>query len=132
MSEESPEYADMFIFSSDPLSNPSWFSLGSQVINNSYSVSEIYNHIINQPISLNILFQQTEFEISEDELTCPICITHKTYDECVMLNCSHKFCAECMHSNINHCKEKREMTLSCPLCRANITTISASNLAGFK
>jgi hypothetical protein len=66
--------------------------------------------------SSQVNFIVHEFELSEEEKTCCICIDEKDDDKICLLNCRHKFCVECINS---HLKKNQ----NCPLCRAYITEI---------
>lgn len=61
---------------------------------------------------VNIIFN--EFELSEEDINCCICMSDKNIQQMCSLNCCHTFCVECIdiHLNTNH---------NCPLCRTYIT-----------
>lgn len=71
--------------------------------------------------SLNINFNlETLTILSEDELNCCICMETKENSQICQLNCSHKFCSECI---ISHISRNRNYSC-CPLCRVQITNIN--------
>lgn len=67
-----------------------------------------------------IEFEVQEFEINEEDKNCCICMETREESQICMLNCSHKFCADCLPNHITRVN-------SCPLCRQVITKISIQN-----
>jgi hypothetical protein len=70
------------------------------------------NRINNSPVN----FIVNEFDLSEEDRTCCVCIDEKNSEQICKLNCCHVFCVEC----INNCLERNSL---CPLCRSYITQI---------
>ena len=60
-------------------------------------------------------------EVCENNDECPICYDGLMIDSFVKLNCSHKYCKECIKKCMSSCK------YDCPMCRAPITTIYTQN-----
>jgi hypothetical protein len=75
------------------------------------------------PISI-IEINISEFNISDDDINCCVCIETKEKSQICLLNCNHKFCGECISSHI----KRKILEPICPLCRTNITHISVQNL----
>jgi hypothetical protein len=64
-----------------------------------------------------------EFDISEEDKICCICIETRENSQICRLNCFHKFCYECtlIHTRRNNIQS------CCPLCRTNIRYISVQS-----
>ena len=60
-------------------------------------------------------------EVCENNDECPVCYDGLKIESFVKLNCSHKYCKECIKKCMSSCK------LDCPMCRAPITTIFTQN-----
>lgn len=52
---------------------------------------------------------------------CPVCYKNINYKNEVITNCNHMFCSDCIN-------ELRNYSLSCPLCRENITTLEFNDI----
>ena len=61
-----------------------------------------------------IHFVSNKFQISQDDLSCCICIEDKSVNQLCKLNCQHLFCIECINRHL-------ETKNVCPLCRQSIT-----------
>lgn len=70
------------------------------------------NRLNNSPVN----FIVNEFDLSEEDRTCCVCIDEKNSEQICKLNCCHAFCVEC----INSCLDRNSL---CPLCRTYITQI---------
>lgn len=57
-----------------------------------------------------------EFEVSEEDKTCCICMEDKEKTQICMLECCHKFCLTCINSHTNQ-------KTDCPLCRKPINKV---------
>jgi hypothetical protein len=68
----------------------------------------------------NIIVICEEFEISDEELDCCICMETKDKNEICSLNCKHKFCGECVETCV-----KKPGIYTCSLCREDVTIITA-------
>lgn len=68
-----------------------------------------------------INFICNEFELSEEEKNCCICMTDRNNEQICSLNCRHKFCVECIDILL---KTKH----TCPLCRTTITQIQTQTI----
>lgn len=56
---------------------------------------------------------------SDDDLQCCVCMELRENPQICQLNCSHKFCSECIFRHIS----RNRNNSSCPLCRKFITNI---------
>lgn len=72
---------------------------------------------LNERIKINII----NFVVTEEDKLCCICMEDRHSEEFCKLNCLHIFCIEC----INHHLQNKQ---SCPICRSNITAITAQTL----
>lgn len=63
-------------------------------------------------------------EAENREFDCPVCLgSYKIKDQCISLNCDHRFCKECVKAHINEQIEKGKMNINelcCPTCLENI------------
>ena len=57
---------------------------------------------------------------SDNDLNCCVCMETKQNTQICQLNCSHKFCTNCITTLI----VKNRNTSTCPLCRSVITNIT--------
>lgn len=72
------------------------------------------------PPTLNhIVIEVQEFDISEEDCDCCICMDTRENDQICQFNCLHKFCIE---STMTHYRRNTQQTL-CPLCRIPVTNI---------
>jgi hypothetical protein len=71
----------------------------------------------NSPINFVIY----EFELSEEDKNCCICLCDRNNDQMCSLNCRHTFCAECINIHLN-------TNQTCPLCRTDIIQIQTKNI----
>ena len=87
-----------------------------------------YGHYVNANGDFIPLVKRTpvnfiinEFELSEEDKNCCICMSDKNNEQMCRLNCCHSFCVECMdiHLNTKH---------NCPLCRTDITQIQSQTI----
>lgn len=60
-----------------------------------------------------------DFDITEEDINCCVCMDTQQKLEICKLICSHKFCSKC---TITHISINRNKPF-CPLCRKNITSI---------
>jgi len=82
---------------------------------------------ITQNSSINFVLENVTI-LFDDELNCCICMEIKENHQICQLNCSHKFCSECMITNI---RRNRNYTC-CPLCRTTVTNIIVQTQEDFE
>ncbi|XP_050409015.1 uncharacterized protein LOC126823988 [Patella vulgata] len=58
-------------------------------------------------------------ELSEDFLTCSICLN--MYTDPKQLSCLHSFCRDCLSDHIKACDKGGVVAFPCPMCRKNIS-----------
>lgn len=66
-------------------------------------------------------------DVTNDTSSCPICFENVPHFDILTTQCGHQFCIDCVSSHF--VKEKKESTAkfhSCPLCRQDITSVSAT------
>jgi hypothetical protein len=76
-----------------------------------------YNTTINSYINCIV----NEFQLSEEEKNCCICMSDKNNEQMCILNCRHTFCLECIDIHLNANK-------NCPLCRTYIKQVQTQNI----
>lgn len=75
------------------------------------------NRVNSSPV--NFILQ--EFELSEEDKTCCICMEQKENEQICSINCRHKFCVVCIDLHLNR-------NQYCPLCRAYIHQIQTQTI----
>jgi len=101
----------------------------SNIINNNGNVSNGTNtinsnddfipfHSDHQQTNINIHLQN--FNLTDEERQCCICMEERQTEEICRLNCQHSFCVECtyQHLQTNH---------TCPICRTTISDLYVQN-----
>jgi hypothetical protein len=105
------------IYQSDPIffENIRELTRGDRII--ARSITGIIARTNRTPVNFII----NEFELSEEDKNCCICMSDKNNEQMSRLNCGHSFCVECMdiHLNTKH---------NCPLCRTDITQIQTNTM----
>jgi hypothetical protein len=84
-------------------------------------VEVVFNMLIKPNVCSQINFICNEFELSEEDKNCCICMTDKNNEQICSLNCSHTFCVECIDILL---KTKH----NCPLFRTVITQIQTQTI----
>lgn len=64
-----------------------------------------------------------DFEVSEEEKHCCICMETREDADICKLNCEHTFCKMCIDSHV----KSKNVEVGCPICRADITCIKYKN-----
>lgn len=72
-----------------------------------------------EPVTQSIPTVVTQFAVTDDDLTCGICLDLKNVLDICKLGCDHKFCISCVKQVLN-----REGINTCAMCRCPITEIS--------
>ena len=70
---------------------------------------------------ISVKFVVQNFDLLEEEKNCCICMEDKLSEDICKLNCSHKFCVECINTLLNN-------NHTCPICRINITQICTQTI----
>ena len=85
-----------------------------------------------RPLLKSLQIKKKDVNLIED-LECKICYDTTDINKRCMLNCNHSLCIECVNSHINSTDERQSTArqsiathYSCPICRANITEITAN------
>jgi hypothetical protein len=80
---------------------------------------------LNKNIEINV---NEDLEITEEQRECCVCMETKDKpDICLINNCAHTFCVDCC-SKTMITKNKRQEIMTCPLCRADVVSISVKNI----
>jgi len=104
------------------------------------SVDQLQGNIISSnDTSGNIMFNDLDFnkhieisvdenlEITEEQRECCICMETKEKTDVCRINCGHTFCVKCCNESF-HTKNRQGETMTCPLCRESVVSISVKNI----
>ena len=107
----------------DFINNLEIFEFSSNYIRNTRRET-IFNFVLPE---INVIYKKNELLENENNIfDCSICIENHSTDF-VELNCSHKYCFECIQSYLKHTLCDKTKVPNCALCREKINNITISD-----
>jgi len=100
------------IYNYTDVSNILLYDINNNVINNNVITT------ITTPYKHSIYITYDNFEISEEQQNCCVCMETREKEDICSLDCEHSFCQMCIKTIL-----KKHQPLHCPLCRNLVTLI---------
>lgn len=126
------EYNFNYMYNYDTIRNNMFLQNFTQVSNLIISGNSIFDEEddfipfilpenISEPDNPSINFTGNEFQLSQEDLKCCICMEEQDLHQMCQLNCQHSFCIICIDKHL-------ERNSICPLCRKHISHITTQSI----
>ena len=103
------------------------FDYGSFVSQYGYLESELKPEPKQPNAAIEVYCMEYDPNFKKNRFDCAICMDTHLERKCVVLNCNHKFCYECISLYLRHTKTKRNGDPTCSLCRAPFKTMEIAD-----
>ena len=122
-----PTISDTETFPALPRGVP-WFidRTGDPMIVDYFNILAI-NHRQFQLTKFVEVTTQEDMKVTEEECECCVCMEKKDTSEICRINCAHTFCIDCCIQTMA-AKFRRQESMTCPLCRVELTSILVKNM----